>query len=93
MLEVQTPNTVVGGLLVCFIMNCDRYVQREDSLSFVFLIFTVSKFSNIKKRKSKPEVFARENFSTHVAHLHREFYLKIGLIFKSLKIITFTKES
>lgn len=69
-LAVQTPK-YSSLRLVCFMMTCARYAQREDSLSFVFLIFTVSKFSDIKK-KSKPEVFALENFSTHTAYLHRE---------------------
>lgn len=53
---------------VCFIMKCAGYVWREDALSFVFLMFTVSKFPKVKKLKIKvkSEVFPLENFYTHI---------------------------
>lgn len=62
MLSVQTSQ-YSSLRFVGFMMNCAGDVEREDSLSFVFLIFTVSKFSKIKKKKkSKSEVYALENF-------------------------------
>lgn len=52
MLSVQTSQ-YSSLRFVGFMMNCAGDVEREDSLSFVFLIFTVSKFSKIKKKKKK----------------------------------------
>lgn len=68
-------------------MNCARMSSKRTHflLSFSYSQLVSFPILKKKKKKSKPEVFALENFSTHVAHLHRGFYLKIRLIFKYLR--------
>lgn len=80
MLSVQTSQ-YSSLRFVGFMMNCAGDVEREDSLSFVFLIFTVS-FPRLKRKKKVNQKCMRLRISKLTWYITigniRKFYLKIG---------------
>lgn len=97
MLSVQISKYSSWGLVVCFVtMNSAGYLYREDLLfSFVFFIFTVSKFSKVSKRcKSRNLWTLFENLWNSHSYIStiniQNFYLRIELV-KISTIIKFTQ--